>query len=61
MADDVRVTNFPDSGSKERVALDLASKIAFAESGTVKTRAYWLDLYFECLSVASGIKPKHGQ
>jgi hypothetical protein len=51
MADDMRVTNFPDGGSAERVALDLADRIAARESGMTKDRAYYLSLYAECLRV----------
>ncbi|WP_170005033.1 hypothetical protein [Pseudopontixanthobacter vadosimaris] len=48
MSDDMRITNFPDAGSVERVALDLASKIGAFEKGVPKSREYWLDLYEEC-------------
>lgn len=53
----VKITNFPDSGSRERVALDLASKIAFAEDAIVKDRAYWLNLYYESFAVVCGSRP----
>lgn len=51
----MRITNFPDSGSAERVAFDLMNKIAFMEgraSENQKTegrRDYVLQLYKECL------------
>ena len=48
-----------ESGSKERVAFDLAVRIASDEKpGAVereeRTREYWLDLYSACLNRASG-------
>lgn len=61
MADDVKVTNFPDPSSKERVAYDLYRDVMMAEGknlgaaeGTGKRpdRKYLLDLYAECLRAA---------
>ena len=53
MADDVRVTNFPSTDGKERVAYDLANRIAQGEQNT-RDRAYWLKLYAECLRIVNG-------
>ncbi len=58
-AQDMRVTNLPDSGSPERVALDMARQIASWESDsnrTVYTRQGFLDLYRECLVAARGLR-----
>ena len=56
MAEDTRVSGSVavESGSKERVALDLAIRIASDEKpGTgdraERTREYWLTLYKQCL------------
>ncbi|PBN42499.1 hypothetical protein [Sphingobium sp. D43FB] len=58
MPDEVRISNLPDSGSKERVAYDLLEKIAVKEADVrPKDRSYWLQLYAECLSVVHGNKP----
>lgn len=56
MADSVTVKNLPDSGSPERVAFDLMTRIANAEtsktgSSPAQPRDYHLDLYSECLHV----------
>lgn len=47
----VRITNFPDSGSAERVAYDLMQYIiSYAdEFGETRTRDKILDLYAACL------------
>lgn len=58
MPDSVKVTNLPDSGSRERVAFDLLEKITWSEEVT-KDRAYWLKLYHECFTVVGGTDPKH--
>ena len=52
MTDSVSVSNFPDSGSPERVAFDLMVTISLKESGETKDRGYYLNLYEECLHVA---------
>lgn len=61
MADQsVRIANLPDSGSPQRVALELANTIKYAEHGTSappSPRKYMLDLYAECLSAAWGNRP----
>ena len=60
MAEDVKVSNFPDSGSPARVAYDLMRIVMSAEGQTEHsrtdkpTRKYLLDLYAECLSAAGG-------
>ncbi len=57
MADQVKISNFPDSGSAERVAYDLMNRIVGAEvQGGHKVkppelRNYYLSLYGECLHV----------
>ena len=54
MADSVTVTNFPDSGSGQRVAYQLMERIADAEyyergsKSPDKPREYYLELYREC-------------
>lgn len=63
MADSVRVTNLPESGNPQRVALDLAVKIHATEhpyggAQPAAPRAYWLDLYAECLYAASGYRDR---
>ena len=59
MAQDMRITNFPDSGSKERVALDLAKQISPADLYKANlSRKEWLELYAECLHVVNGGTPK---
>lgn len=57
MADDVRITNLPDSGSPARVAFDL---LLFLNRSGVNApagqdrRAFVLDLYAECLNATAG-------
>lgn len=51
MADQVRITNLPDGGSKERVAYDLARWIN--SDGKARDQKAILDLYAECLSATS--------
>lgn len=55
MADSLRVTNFPSSGTSYQVAYDLMQKIAFAESGFggKEPREYYLTLYGQCFKVVS--------
>lgn len=57
MADQsMRVTNFPDSGSPERVAYDLL-KMVFSHEGRQKMpRDEILDLYAECLYATRGFR-----
>ncbi|MEA1015598.1 hypothetical protein [Sphingosinicella sp. LY1275] len=59
MADtSMRITNFPDSGSPERVALDLL-KMVFSHEGRQKmARDDILDLYAECLYTARGLRDR---
>lgn len=57
MADSVSVTNFPDSGSPERVAYDLMKWVGGADPKP-QGRAGWLDLYAECLRATRGARPK---
>ncbi len=56
MADQsMRITNLPDSGSPERVALELAGRIkTFSPGGSFATKDAFLDLYAECLRAAKG-------
>ena len=51
MADPVRISNLPDSGSPHRVAYDLMVRIANAETagGPNLKREATLRLYAECL------------
>lgn len=56
MADNVIVDNFPKSGSVERVAFDLMSRIAgddFRKGGNLPSnpKEYFLDLYAEAYHV----------
>ncbi len=57
MVDQVKVSNFPDSGSPERVAYDLMNRIVGAEVqggrkvNAAELRNYYLTLYGECLHV----------
>lgn len=61
MADDVKVTNWPEDGSKARVAFELMRIVMNAEkqyentnTGTRPDRKYLLDLYAECLTATKG-------
>jgi len=54
-----------DSGTKERIALDLTQQIALAERSGIatfpaaqKTREYWFKLYLESLKAVKGIESK---
>ena len=51
MVDKVDVQNWPEGGSKERVAFDLMEKISGRETDITRDRSYWLSLYAECLQV----------
>jgi hypothetical protein len=53
MADQVSVTNLPDSGSPARVAFDLMTRIQHREGlpDANEARAYYLKLYNECREV----------
>lgn len=43
-----------EQDSKYRVAFDLAQRIAYVEEfDKAKPRKYWLELYSQCLAVAS--------
>lgn len=56
MADDVRVSNMPDSGSREHVAYKLWSDLSYAlpSEGDYKERINRsLDLYATCLQATS--------
>ena len=57
MADDVRVTNFPEegSGSVSRVAYDLMRFLREQEPKP-KGRDEWLDLYRDCHKAARGYR-----
>jgi hypothetical protein len=54
VAESVSVSNFPDSGSGQRVAFDLMQKISNAEfrargdKPAENPREYYLELYVEC-------------
>lgn len=55
MADQsVSVTNLPESGSKEAVALRLLGVVKQANVGVYKNKDEILDLYAECLVAVSG-------
>jgi hypothetical protein len=65
MADDVRITNFPESTARERVAFDLYREVFNAEGKTLGVaegnarrpdRKYILDLYAECLAATRGLR-----
>ncbi len=52
MADAVRVENFPDSGSAERVAYDLCRTIVTHQDGAAKwSKQNVLDTYADCIKV----------
>ncbi len=51
----VKIANIPDSGSPERVALDLLGMCINQEKwDAFQTRAPILDLYAECLKATKG-------
>jgi hypothetical protein len=54
----VRISNFPSSSSKERVAWDLFNNISSVErqEGQKRGRKEILDLYAECLQATSGLR-----
>lgn len=59
MADQtVRVSNFPPSSSKERIALELYVEVSRIEhqDRQKRTRKEILDLYAECLQATSGLR-----
>lgn len=58
MAEDMRITNLPDSGSTQRVAHDLMIRISGYEQDVKKDRSYWLTLYSEARSVVVGNAPR---
>lgn len=58
MAEDMRITNLPDSGSTQRVAFDLMNRISGHEPELKKDRSYWLTLYNEARRVVAGNSPK---
>lgn len=55
MADDrMRITNFPDGGSAERVAYDLYNQVrVLIPEGEGRTIKEHLDLYAECLQATT--------
>jgi len=55
MAENIQIDLMDNS--KYRVAYDLARLIGHAEKDTAKDRDYWLNLYADCLSVASHHRP----
>ncbi len=60
MAEDVRVTNWPNADSKERVALDLLDRITNAEFRGQRhpdNRQFYLELYGQCLAAVRGTEP----
>ena len=57
MNDSVRVTNLPDSGSRERVALDLMKMIRQTSQEPAVGKDALLLLYAECLNVTRGNWP----
>lgn len=57
MADTMHITNMPDSGSAQRVALDLMRTIIIHEGNKNKSRTEILDLYADCLVATSGNRP----
>lgn len=54
MADDVRVTNLPDSGSREAVAFGLWKFLR----NTGGTSDEQLKFYVKCLDATKGVAPK---
>jgi hypothetical protein len=48
------VTNFPDSGSPERVAMDLVTMVYQHEGQKKMSRTEILDLYVECWKATTG-------
>lgn len=59
MADQsIKVANMPDSGSPQRVALEL-TRLCMDQEGweAFKTRGSILDLYTECFRAAQGVRP----
>lgn len=56
MSDSVRITNLPDSGSTQRVAYDLMTRIWHFEGSVKMTRADALDLYAQCLDTVAGAR-----
>jgi len=60
MADkSVQVTNFPDSGSHERVALDLMKEVMYRDdTSSFKTKDAILTLYVDCWNATWGRVPK---
>ncbi len=56
-SESVAIANIPDSGSPQRVALDLAERIKiFSPGGDFATKDDYLDLYAECLVAAKGLR-----
>lgn len=65
MADDIKVSNFPDSGSQARVAYDLMkylvnSGVRSEDEAAEGKRKFYLDLYAECLRTTGGY-PNRGK
>jgi hypothetical protein len=60
MAESVSVTNWPDSGSAERVAYDMMKYFnGFIEEKDKPARKKaFLNLYVDCLNATKGIRPK---
>ena len=55
MADSVKITNLPDAGSHEAVALEL-TRLSLSY-GNVSSKDELLDRYVECLSATWGQRP----
>lgn len=49
-----KITNFPDSGSAERVAFDLLKMVFQHEGRKTMSRDDILDLYVECWKATTG-------
>lgn len=62
MAESVNVTNWPDSGSNERVAYDmmkyLREMIEPEGEGKAARKKAFLNLYVDCLNATRGHRPK---
>jgi hypothetical protein len=61
MADSVSVTNWPDSGSAERVAFDMMKFLrnhVEENTGNEARRKAFLNLYVDCLNATKGMRPK---
>lgn len=58
MADEIKITNLPDSGSVERVAFELLQTIR-AKNGYFGDEKSVLDTYARCLDAAKGLRENY--